>query len=60
VIEHCERCLRLAPSWGSAGYAEWHELTDAQGRHLGLVCLSCLADGELLLLHAEVHYASSA
>jgi hypothetical protein len=58
-LEHCERCHCAAPSWESADFAEWHELISDDGEYLGLVCVGCLADEQLLLVHLQAAYAPS-
>jgi hypothetical protein len=60
MIDHCFRCLRLAPSWDSSEYLEWHELTSAAGEHLGLVCVDCLADEQLVAIHVQHAYSLTA
>jgi hypothetical protein len=51
--EPCERCLSIAPSPDSPDYEEWFVLLSRSGEYLGIACVGCVADVELLVLELE-------
>jgi hypothetical protein len=51
--ETCHCCQALAPAWSSPDYAEWHVAIAADGTFLGVVCVGCLGDDELILIELE-------
>jgi hypothetical protein len=53
AIEVCHCCQTIAPAWSSPQYAEWHVVIAADGEFLGLVCIGCLGDDELIAIELE-------
>ena len=53
MIESCTCCASIAPSPASAGYADWFVLLSRAGEYLGVACVGCVADEELLVLDLE-------
>lgn len=46
-------CASIAPSWSSAEYGDWIALLSRDGEYLGVACVGCVADEELLVLELE-------
>ena len=53
MIESCACCASLAPSARSTSYADWFLLLSRDGEYLGVACVGCVADEELLVLELE-------
>lgn len=53
MIESCACCASIAPSPASVGYADWFVLLSRDGDYLGVACVGCVADEELLVLGLE-------
>ncbi|HTA35852.1 MAG TPA: hypothetical protein VK761_03965 [Solirubrobacteraceae bacterium] len=58
MIESCTCCASLAPSPKSADYADWFVLLSRGGEYLGVACVGCVADEELLVLGLESSLAA--
>jgi len=58
VIEHCDRCLAIAPAWDSVEYLEWHLGVDEDGEYLGVVCASCFAGEGVSFIGVEARTTS--
>jgi hypothetical protein len=52
-FESCVCCASIAPSWSSAEYGDWIALLSRDGEYLGVACVGCVADEELLVLELE-------
>jgi hypothetical protein len=59
LIESCICCASLAPLPGAAERAEWIVLLSRDGEQLGIACIGCLADEELLVLELEDSLAAA-
>jgi hypothetical protein len=53
MLEICHCCQSAAPAWSSPEYAEWHVVISADGELLGVVCVGCLIDDELIAIELE-------
>jgi hypothetical protein len=53
-LESCVCCASVAPSWSSAEYGDWVVLLSRRGEYLGVACVGCVADEELLVLVLEL------
>ncbi len=59
VIEHCDRCLEIAPPWDSVEYLEWHLGVDEDGEYLGVVCTGCFAGEGMSFIGIEARTSSA-
>jgi hypothetical protein len=53
MVESCTCCASIAPSPKSASYPDWFVLLSRDGEYLGVACVGCVADEELLVLELE-------
>ena len=53
MVESCTCCASIAPRPMSASYADWFVLLSHDGQYLGVACVGCVADEELLVLELE-------
>jgi hypothetical protein len=58
LLESCECCGSIAPSAAAAEYGEWFVLLSRSGEYLGVACVGCVADEELLVLELEAPIAA--
>jgi hypothetical protein len=52
-FESCVCCASVAPSPPSAEFGDWTVLLSRGGEYLGVACVGCVADEELLVLELE-------
>jgi hypothetical protein len=52
-FESCVCCASIAPSASSAERDDWLVLLSLGGEYLGIACIGCVADEELLVLELE-------
>jgi hypothetical protein len=53
TIEVCHCCQAIAPAWSSPEYRDWQIVSGADGELLGVVCVGCLIDDELIVFELE-------
>jgi hypothetical protein len=53
LIESCICCASIAPHPDAAERADWIVLLSRSGELLGVACVGCLADEQLLVLELE-------
>jgi hypothetical protein len=58
TIESCLCCASIAPSSASE-HRDWFVLLSRGGEYLGLACVGCVADEELLVLELEASLAAA-
>jgi hypothetical protein len=58
LIESCLCCASIAPSPASER-RDWFVLLSRGGEYLGLACVGCVADEELLVLELEASLAAA-
>jgi hypothetical protein len=59
-FESCVCCQSLAPSPASPEHADWYVLIGRDGAYLGVACVGCVADEELLVAELEAELAEQA
>jgi hypothetical protein len=59
-VESCVCCASIAPLPDAAERADWIVLLARGGELLGVACIGCLADEELLVLELEAAYEAAA
>jgi hypothetical protein len=58
-VESCVCCASIAPPPDAAERADWIGLLARSGELLGVACIGCLADEELLVLELESAYEAA-
>lgn len=59
LIESCVCCASIAPLPDAADRSEWIVLISRDGEQLGVACVGCLAEEELLVLELEDSLAAA-
>ncbi len=58
--ESCVCCQSFAPSPSAPEHADWYALIARGGAYLGVVCVGCVADEELLVAELEAELIEQA